>query len=361
MALNKTIIMNQLPSCPMGQAHYTKFWSIIQAVGGDCTDWKQEAERLKFDENKSWTDITKTLWPHFPSLSFEQVREKIRGELRRSERYAPAKPKPQKKERPPKIDIIQNFEPSKYEVDWKGNRIVRLGLIGDTHINSKYTQITHLHAFYDECQRQGIKHVYHAGDIDEGEQMRPGHQYELYQQGADDHVSEIARVYPRKVGITTHFITGNHDASIHKRCGYNIGPAISSKRSDMKYLGQDCSIVKLTPNCTLELRHPWTGSAYAISYQPQKMIEAMAGGEKPSIIGIGHFHKSEYLFYRNVHAFQTGTFEAQTPFMRGKGLSAHMGGWIIEAYVHDDGSVERIKQEFIPFYQAIQEDYKNWL
>lgn len=58
---------------------------MIQEVG--ITKWIEEAERLKFDENKSWTEVTKTLWRYFPTLSFEQVREKIRGELRRSIRY----------------------------------------------------------------------------------------------------------------------------------------------------------------------------------------------------------------------------------------------------------------------------------
>ena len=323
------------------------------------SDWKREAERLKFDEGKSWTEVTKALWDRFPDLSFEQVREKIRGELRRSERYKPQKPK--NKEKPKKVEVIQNHEPDKIAVDWKGNRVVRFGLMSDTHFNSKYAQITHLHAFYDECARQGIKHVYHAGDIDEGEQMRTGHQYECYSQGADDHVAEIVRLYPRKSGITTHFITGNHDASIHKRCGYNIGPAIAAKRSDMKYLGQDCAVVQLTPNCSLELRHPWDGTAYALSYKIQKMVDAMSGGEKPNILAVGNYHKAEYLFYRNVHCFQAGCFQGQTPFTRGKGISVHMGGWIIEIYVSDDGSIERIKQEFIPFYSALPEDYKNWL
>lgn len=302
---------------------------------------------------------------HDSGLSYQQIATRmgrtynsVRNGIRRLPGYAGNSG--QTPDKPQRQEVVQNVEPETLTVDWRGSRIVRFGLLGDTHLNSKYAQITHLHSFYDECHRQGIRHIYHAGDIDEGEQMRMGHQYECCEQGADDHTRAIVKVYPKRSGIKTHFITGNHDASLLRRCGFNIGPAIASQRPDMEYLGQDCALVKLTPNCTLELRHPWDGSAYALSYKPQKMIEAMSGGEKPNILAIGHFHKAEYLFYRNIHCFQAGCFQGQTPFMKGKGLSSHMGGWIIEVIVNGDGYIERITQQFIPCYTAIPEDYRSW-
>lgn len=243
---------------------------------------------------------------------------------------------------------------------WAGERIIRFGLISDSHLNSKYTQITFLHELYDTFQAEGLSMVYHAGDMDEGERMRPGHQYECYTQGADDHIQEIVRVYPKRDGIITKYILGNHDGAFIKHVGLDIGPQISSLRSDMIYLGQSAAMIQLTDGCTLELRHPGDGSAYAVSYKIQKMIDAMSGGEKPSILAVGHYHKSEYLFYRNIHAFQAGTTCAQTPWMRSKQISAHMGGWIIEAHVNDDGTIRRIKKEFIPCYKAIKDDYKKW-
>lgn len=377
--------------------------------------WKIDAKRMRFAENLSYNAIGETIQrKYFPDLPTNRVIEKVRSFLRRTDEYSSqntrqAEPKKvqtvtdenilsalHNKKSPqqhaealhmPIIDFVrqvdrlltegynihedngllwlekqslQNLNPTTLDVDWDGKKLVRFALIGDTHLNSKYSQISYLHDFYQECARQGIKHVYHAGDIDEGEQMRPGHQYECYTQGADEHVQEICRVYPQIEGIKTHFITGNHDSSITKRCGYNIGPAIASKRPDMEYLGQDCAIVKLTPNCILELRHPWDGTAYSLSYKPQKMIEAMAGGEKPNILAIGHYHKAEYLFYRNVHCFQVGTFCGQTPFMRGKGISAHMGGWIIEISVDENGYIQRISPQLIPYYYSEADDWKKW-
>lgn len=249
---------------------------------------------------------------------------------------------------------------NRISLDWGGEQIIRFGLMGDTQINSKYTQLTHLHRLYDIYKQEGIKAVYHTGDIDEGEQMRIGHQYECYNQGADDHVKEIVNVYPKRNGITTKFITGNHDASIIKRCGYDIGVPIAEKRADMEYLGQSNAIISITPNCTLELRHPIDGTAYALSYKLQKMVEAMSGGEKPNILAVGHYHKAEYFMYRNVHCFQTACLQAQTPFMRGKGISAFMGGWIVEVHVDEFGTITMLKQEYIPFYEAIKDDWQNW-
>jgi predicted phosphodiesterase len=264
------------------------------------------------------------------------------------------------KNKPEKFMIFENLAPSTHIQEWSGNRVLSFGLISDTHINSKYTQLTYLQKFYEICSKRGIEDIYHVGDIDEGEQMRTGHQYECYTQGADDHISEIVANYPCFDGVATHFITGNHDSSIYKRCGVDIGEIITMKRKDMRYLGRDCARIEITPNCILELRHPWDGTAYALSYKPQKMIDGMEADSKPNILAIGHYHKLEYLFYRNVHCFQAGCFQTQTPFTRGRGISVHLGGWIITVEVDKRGYVQRIVPEMIPFYKGINSDYKNW-
>lgn len=249
---------------------------------------------------------------------------------------------------------------NKHPMNWDGNKIIRFGIAGDKQFNSKYTQITYMHQLYDLFEREGIDKVFDPGDLDEGEKMRKGHEYECYNQGADDHIAEIVKNHPYRKGITTYFITGNHDHSLLKLAGYDIGIAIAKQREDMVYLGQSFATVELTPNCTLELRHPLDGTAYAISYKIQKMVEAISAGEKPNILAVGHYHKAEYLFYRNIHCIQTGCLQGQTQWMRGKGISAALGGWIIEAEVDKEGTILRFKMEFIPFYSAIKDDYKNW-
>lgn len=256
--------------------------------------------------------------------------------------------------------VIQNNEPTVHDANWSGKTVIKFGLMGDTQMGSKYTQLTYLHDFYNICKNAGITDVYHTGDITDGLKMRQGHEYELYLNSVDDMLDDVVQNYPKIDGITTHFITGNHDASLYKQVGYDIGKAIAERRPDMDYLGRDCTVVNITPNCTLELRHPWDGTAYALSYKPQKMIEAMESDSKPNILAIGHYHKAEYLFYRNVHCIQTGCFQSQTPFTRGKGIAVNMGGWIVTVVVNEDGTIEAISPMFIPYYKACTDDYKNF-
>ena len=212
-----------------------------------------------------------------------------------------------------KLHKVAPEETNEYVVDWQGDRVIRFGVVSDTHLGSKWQQLTHLNTLYDMFDREGIDTVYHAGDVTEGVNMRRGHEFEVFVHGADAQVEYVIEKYPRRSGIVTKFITGNHDHSAIKHAGHDIGVAIANKRSDMVYLGRSQAKVYLTPNCVLEINHPLDGAAYALSYGLQKMIDAMSGGEKPNIYLGGHHHKAMYLFYRNIHAFECGTTQAQTP------------------------------------------------
>ena len=261
---------------------------------------------------------------------------------------------------PEKRVVIQNTEPECYEDNWDGSTTLRFAIVSDTHFGSKYAQITYLHDFYDFCEHEGITDVYHTGDITDGLKMRPGQEYELYEISADGQCADVVKNYPKRKGITTHFITGNHDASLFKHVGFDIGAAIAKERPDMKYLGRDCAVVNLTPNCTLELRHPWDGSPYAISYRLQKMIEAMEADSKPNILAVGNYHKEITMFYRNIHAMLTACFQSQTGFMRNKSLAAMMGGFIVTVKVAKDGTIRSFIPEYRPYYKQIKDDYKNY-
>lgn len=90
----------------------------------------------------------------------------------------------------------------------------------------------------------------------------------------------------------------------------------------------------------------WSGN----SYRTQKAIDSFSGGEKPHVLLVGHFHKMEHIFYRNVHAFQVGTIESQTDYMRGKPTPAIMGFWILTIH-HNKSGVARVESEWYPYYE----------
>lgn len=252
-------------------------------------------------------------------------------------------------------DIISSE--NKHAEDWKGERVIRFGVVSDNHLGSRWQQLTFLNHLYDIFQSEGIETVYNCGDITEGYKMRPGHEHEIFRYGADDQAQYVIDVYPSRPGIVTKFITGNHDHSHIKNGGVDIGKRIADKRPDMIYLGLSNAKVHITPNCVVELNHPLDGAAYALSYAPQKTIDAMSGGEKPNILLNGHHHKIFYMMYRNIHCYETGTTQAQTLWMRGKRIAANVGGLIVEVHVDEEGTITRCKGEYIPQYKAIENDY----
>lgn len=309
-------------------------------------DWHElatEMANIGYNAGEITRELQKT--GQFSGESFYQAYERVRKYVR--------------KHKKPMFSAIQQFVPNTTDSDWNGEQTITFGLIGDTHIGSKWTQLTHLNTFYDICEKRGVKTVYHTGDISEGDQMRVGHEYEVYTHGADDFIKHIVSAYPKRNGVVTKFITGNHDASIYKHSGCDIGTYISAMRDDMIYLGRDIARVNLTDKCTLELRHPWDGSAYAISQKSQKIIDNME--DKPAILAIGHYHKDEMIYYRGVYSFQTACFQARTPFEVGKNIIPVVGGWIITVHVTKDGEITSITPEFIPFNRELQDDYKKFI
>lgn len=248
--------------------------------------------------------------------------------------------------------------------EWAGEKIIRFGAIADTHLCNKWSQITFLHQLYDTYKAEEITTVYHGGDLADGwYKDRPGHIFELVPGcvGLDEQADYITKIYPNRQGVVTKFITGNHDHTHIKNGGGDIGRRIAAERKDLIYLGQNNARIELTPNCIMELNHPGDGSSYALSYALQKLIDSLTGGQKPNVLFNAHHHKAFYMpKYRNIHAFEMGTTEDQTPFMKSKRISADVGGWIVEIHVDDEGTITRCKGEFIPYYKMIKDDYLNW-
>jgi predicted phosphodiesterase len=229
---------------------------------------------------------------------------------------------------------------------------IRFGVVSDTQLGSLYERIDFLNLAYEIFKKEGIKNVYHAGDLLDGEKMYRGQEYETHKHGFDSQIDYCQMVYPKLSGIKTHFITGNHDLSFYKNAGADVGKKITRIREDMVYLGTEEADVILKNRqgqVILRVSHPGKGTAYALSYHPQKYIESLTGGKKPHIVLMGHYHKSEFLFYRNIHLIQTGCLQSQTPFMRRQNIAAMTGFWLVELMV-DGGSLIRCKTEWFPKY-----------
>jgi predicted phosphodiesterase len=251
-----------------------------------------------------------------------------------------------------------------YEVPVKAiDNEIRFGLIGDTHIGSLYYQRDALRAFYERCADEGITDILHAGDVLAGWRVYKGQEFELRPDAKSwpEQRDIFANEVPKITGMRTIFVTGNHDNSFKKLVGMVVGDELGRLREDWKFIGQDVGDVDLTTHGSNEkpgqkfrvrLLHPGGGTAYAVSYHAQKIVESMPGGEKPDLIGIGHYHKAMFMpAYRNVSCILTGTFETQTPFMLQHSIAAHVGGWIITAHLNERKKLtSRVQAEFVGFY-----------
>lgn len=83
-------------------------------------EWKLEAERLKFDEGLSWTEVYANLRHYFPELTDKQVEEKIKGAMRRSKKYH--------------IDAVPNGHSTHFV--YSSDDEVHLYIVSDVHVGA---------------------------------------------------------------------------------------------------------------------------------------------------------------------------------------------------------------------------------
>ena len=148
------------------------------------------------------------------------------------------------------------------------NRWISFGLIGDTHLTSKFCDEGAIRAYYRDIQRAGIRDIFHAGDVWDGccgdVQVYRGQIHDVDVIGFGNGVRYVAEHYPDLKNMKTHFILGNHDARILEREGANFGEALSQKREDLHYLQPFYARILLSedPQLTLDLIHLSGGVPY---------------------------------------------------------------------------------------------------
>lgn len=233
------------------------------------------------------------------------------------------------------------------------------GLLSDTHIANKRHRSDVLEAAYDRFAELGIKQVFHAGNIIDGEFK--GNIFELTAHGVHDQASLAAAEYPQRSGITTYFVTGDcHEGWYQKREGINVGFYIekvfeANGRTDMVHIGhieQDIAFEMPYGTHRMRIMHPGGGSAYATSYGAQKMVESFQGGDKPQVLVLGHYHKYCINQPREVITIQPGCVCDQTVFMRKKKLIAEVGFMVCTLGRRIDGTTGRFTHDWYPFYDA---------
>jgi len=225
----------------------------------------------------------------------------------------------------------------------------RIGVISDSHYGEKNHDYRFEKYAFDKFKKSKVDFVIDAGDLLDGVNMFYGQFWEQSASTYEGQLNDFLENRPHLAGVVQYFISGNHMVNgLDKKIGFSSGKDLAGHRDDMIWLADIEADIQLTDKFRIKVMHPTNGSSYSLSYYPQKKIEAMSRESIPQMLIMGHYHKSAYFYFRDVHALLAGTSCNQTSFMRGKGLSADVGAWIIDLYFKSDGTLTRIVPEFIP-------------
>ncbi|MEM2031940.1 MAG: metallophosphoesterase [Candidatus Woesearchaeota archaeon] len=238
----------------------------------------------------------------------------------------------QKEEEPLKIDL--------------GNKSFYYCYFADPHIGHKQFNKKMFDYMVKMIKQKKPDFVINVGDTLEGMSGRDGHIYELEKIGFDEQFNYAVELLS-KIPVTIYGIDGNHDMWYHSK--FNIGIIVGKKLEEVLdnyvHLGQmDGSIT--IDGIKIKLFHANDKSAFGMSYQIEKLIDALEGENKPNILHSGHYHKYLYIFRRNIHAFESGTLCNQTLFMKGKKIVPYVGFGFVKVYHNKNGEVSRIEEEF---------------
>ncbi len=203
-------------------------------------------------------------------------------------------------------------------------------------------------AFLDECEREGVQLIAHAGDLHEGMSNRPDQIYQLTDIGVSAQMARSRRLLAM-TDLPMKIIDGNHDRWGIKSNGLFMVQEVARDLPHVEYLGPDMGEFTINGSRWM-LWHGEDGSSYATSYRMQKIIESFTGGQKPQVLLAGHTHKQGYNFERNIHAVQGGALSYQSAWMRSTRKACHTGFHIIHARIRK-GEIVRFAPVWYPFYK----------
>ncbi len=242
---------------------------------------------------------------------------------------------------------------STYELQLGSENHLRLGVVSDTHLGSRFEQLSALRRFYQYGTDCGVRAFLHAGDWLQGVYSKRKFTQAVHAYGADAQVAYAAAVYP-KADVPTYGITGNHDDTFYIDSGANTLRQLAALREDIIYLGQDACHLTID-GLRIYLIHPEGGGSYAKTYRPQKVVEALPRDKEVQLALIGHFHNRASFDWQDMEVIMLPCFQGQYGWLVRKALYPSIGGVILDIW-YDGDSITRITQEFVR-YKELAHDW----
>lgn len=251
--------------------------------------------------------------------------------------------------------VLEPVNPAKVNLHrslLEGDELV-VGVVSDTHLCSNEQALDELELAYDHFAELGITEVWHAGDWVAGRGIFRTQDAEVLYNTFERQVGYAVDNYPRRDGIVTRGIAGNHDIEGEfGKIGANPVAAIANRRDDIEYLGDFSAWVELPGGSWVHLLHGKGGMSYAVSYKAQKIVDGYSAGRKPAVLIPGHWHVRGDWQARGVQVLFPGCFEWRTPLLERLGLSPAVGFHVLRMTIGPDGSVVRWQPQWFPFWEG---------
>lgn len=228
------------------------------------------------------------------------------------------------------------------------NGLLHFALVSDTHMGSQKERLDCLEMSYDRFEHEGIKTVFHVGDWTDGVGVYKGQELEVNEYGQEAQIEHAIKHYPKRNGIQTIGISGNHDIRAFERGGADPLVQIARARKDIVYIGQYNADIRLADRINLELLHPMGNIAYALSYKAQRDINNRSPDNLPNILAYGHYHTSFYMHYRGIDFIQVPCFKDAGYFEKRLGLNPTIGAWIVDGQTNGE-VVQNFKPDLFTF------------
>jgi len=195
--------------------------------------------------------------------------------------------------------------------------------------------------------------VFHAGDITDGWEVHQNQVNELEAEaiGWQRLREYTVEHYPKRPGMDTLFISGNHDRKLWRRQGVRLGKQLDNRRDDLHWLGDSMArlVFGTGPDAVdLELIHPSGGQPYTLGYRAQTLYREQPTDMRPDIAAIGHLHGRLQAASEGVEAFYAGCWKDLTTYGKRKGHAAEIGGFDVELTIAD-GRVDEIATSFLSY------------
>lgn len=215
---------------------------------------------------------------------------------------------------------------------------IKLCLLSDTHLASKFDRLDLVQYVYDEADRRRVDYILHDGDFFDGlgahtEQLK--YLKEATYDGQKEYGIDKYPVSP----IPTLLVGGNHDYRWIKRCGRDILTDLAKEREDLIYLGGDTANIEIG-KLKIRMYHGTKGKSHLGRERVLKYLSTIPEDERPDILQLGHIHQDGFAKDDRTYCFQTSCLQDLTSFENYQGLTSNKSVWWVDAIMNEQGVVK---------------------